>query len=55
MELQGKEPTIMKNGTYEVDLFNENPIFFVNDKYFVRDWNEAFCPSWQSINRRYKF
>ena len=57
MQLQGKDPIIMKNGTYVIDLFNNNPIFYVNNEYFVRDWNEAFHlhgnPSIEDINFRY--
>ena len=43
MELRGKDPVLLKDGTYEIDIFNNNPIFAVNNnKYFVRDWEEAF-------------
>jgi len=45
MKIPKKDPVVLKEGKYSIDVFNKDPIFKVNVKdtsYFVRDWNEAF-------------
>ena len=51
---------ILVDGDYEVDFFNNNPIFQVNcnDKnHFVRDWEQAYflhqSPTLEDINFKY--
>ena len=45
MIIPKKDPSLLSDGEYFVDVFNKNPIFKVkvgDSYYFVRDWNEAF-------------